>query len=96
MRDDIAEGKGGYAGINIPADMKKAYLTELDAQINASKEQLEYYSSMSVPGGADPKMLLEKVLRHSHANTSSSISAMATTSPLSSRMQHTHISTTGT
>ena len=65
MRDDIAEGKGGYAGINIPADMKKEYLTELDAQINASKEQLEYYSSMSVPGGADPKMLLEKVLRHS-------------------------------
>ena len=47
------------------SQLKKEYLTELDAQINASKEQLEYYSSMSVPGGADPKMLLEKVLRHS-------------------------------
>ena len=65
MRDDIAEGKGSYAGIDIPADMKMEYLRELDAQINASKEQLEQYSSMSVPAGDDPRMLLEKVLRHS-------------------------------
>ena len=37
----------------------------LDAQISAARENIEYYSSMNTSGGADPKDILDKVLRHS-------------------------------
>lgn len=68
MRDDIAQGRGSFAGLNIPAAEKKEYLDQLDEQIKSVKEQIAYYSSMSTSDAPNGKDILRKVLMHSINN----------------------------
>ena len=50
LREDLSQGKGVYEGMNISPDEKKEFLAELDAQIAATRENIEYYSSMDTSG----------------------------------------------